>query len=205
MIAQAVCVDWNQMSGWLTRNGEFLLVIATFLLVVATFLLWRTTKKAARIAEASHALAKHLAELQMQPAFRVEAEEIEPPPEAYIPYMQGMYNFKAKSAIDRFRGLKVTNVGRGPAQIQKVLYGDKEDCGPGELGQGLLIYYKMFARFDLKGLKSIFSEKVREVDCRIEYSDCESPSTTQVYCFRLRFPQESGATIQVIPAVAPPR
>jgi len=202
MIAQAACVDWSLVSGWLTRYGELLLVIVTFLLVLANFLVWLSTRKASLIAETSHALAKQLAQLQMQPAFRVQAEEIEPPPSAYLPNTTGMHDFKAKSAIDRFRGLKVTNVGRGPARILKVVCDDKEDHGPGGPGQALLIYPEMFARFDLKGLKSLFGDKVREVDCRIEYANCESPPKTQVYQFRLRFPEESGATIQVIPAAS---
>jgi hypothetical protein len=202
MFAQAACVDWSLVSDWLARNQQPLLVIATFLLVVANFLLWCSTRKAARIAEASHTLAKQLAQLQMQPAFRVEAEEIELPPGAYLQNTTGMHDFKAKSATERFRALKVTNVGRGPAQILKVVYNGKEDRGPGGPGQRLLIYPEMFVRLDLKGLKSMFNDKVREVDCRIEYADRESPSKTQVYPFRLRFPEESGATIQVIPAAS---
>ena len=180
----------------LRTYGELLLVLATVCLVVVTFFLWRSTSRAAKIAEATHLLATTLAELEVQPALRVEVEETAKP--LCMTPGEPEYHHKAKAAQDRFRNLKVENVGRGPAKIQRVLYGNEEDHSAAASGKCLLVQPGLFARFELVRLRDLFKGD-RAVSCRIEYLDCGNPPKPHVYHFRLKLPEESGGDLLVVP------
>jgi hypothetical protein len=180
----------------LRTYGELLLVLATVCLVVVTFFLWRSTSRAAKIAEATHLLATTLAELEVQPALRVEVEERARPLSQDAATAEYMH--RAKGALNRFRNLKVENVGRGPAKIQRVLYGNKEDHSAAASGKCLLVQPGLFARFELVGLCDLFRGD-EAVSCRIEYSDCGNPPKPHVYRFRLGLPGETAEDLLVVP------
>lgn len=184
----------------LRAYGELLLVLATVLLVVVTWLLSRSTSRAAQIAQATHVLARTLAEFQSQPARLVEVEDIDVLPQSLTEHGSRWGDCIRKWGRDKFRNLKVTNVGSGPACIHRIVYGEKEDRGTAEPGESLVVYPRMFVRFQLDGLRDMFSASgSKDVECRIEYADRCAPPAKHVYKFLLRCRGVQHASILVIP------
>jgi hypothetical protein len=204
MAGLTASIDWSQVVSFfdgLKPYSELLLVLVTFLLVFVTWLLWCSTRKAAQIAQASHHLARRLAQLETEPALVVEVETL---PAPRVGDMQSQSNadvsFQRRQPCERFMGLKVTNVGRGPARILGIDYGDKTGTPAKEIGCWLL-YPKMFVRFNMERLKGMFNapDQQQEIDCTIHYTDCGSPDEKHVFRFALKSRPEPGVDLLVVP------